>query len=654
MLLSRRNLCFLSTAAVFLSGTALLGQNTSPEQVLNAYRPRHPGVEIDVPPANEVAQCRVETEYTDGNAAFVLYSPAGQLLRKYVDTNGDRNPDELRFYRMGLEVYRDIDSNFNNKPDQSRWMNWAGTRWGIDRNEDGRIDEWKMISAPEAAQVAVEALIAGDAQMLSTVLINAADVRTLKVDKSMADEMLKSVSNAPAKLRELKSKSRVLTRNTKWMRFDPPVPGLIPADGKRFKTDMTVYENAMGIVQNGKSHELVSIGEMVRVGNTWKLTQLPRPLDSENTQIQMGGVLMQPTTANSLVANAESVSQEMQTLLKQLEAIDNKIPDPGATAKDLVAYNRRRADVIERIIPLVKEEKTRNEWIGQYADGLAAAVQTGEYPDGLQRLVKLQEQLKQNKALLGHIWYRRLLAEYAVRLQKNTAEEERAATQDWWLGQLEQFASRWPKSDDAADAIIQLAISLEIMGRLDDAQNWYRRLATEHPRTNGGIRARGALRRLDLTGKRLELAGKSLNDQNISAAQYQGKVLLVTFWATWATPYAKDLPVIEAVHNKYRRSGFDVLGVNLDANAASVGSFIQKYGGRWNHIRDAGGTDGKLAKDFGIVSVPTMFLVDKRGIVAGGITAENLEQAVESLLQGKPLGGPSRPLGSAQTSKPRQ
>ena len=310
--------------------------------------------------------------------------------------------------------------------------------------------------------------------------------------------------------------------------------------------------------------------------------------------------------------------------------------------------------MIERIIPLVKEEQTRKEWIRQYADGLAAAVQTGKYPDGLQRLVKLQEQLKQDKAMLGHIWYRRLLAEYAVRLQKNTAQEEREATQDWWLGQLEQFASRWPKSDDAADAIIQLAISLEIMGRLDDAQNWYRRLATEHPRTNGGIRARGALRRLDLTGKKLELAGKSLKGQNVSAAQYQGKVLLVTFWATWATPYAKDLPVIEAVHNKFRRDGFEVLGVNLDANAASVGSFIQKYGGRWNHIRDAGGTDGKLAKDFGIVSVPTMFLVDKRGIVAGGITAENLDQAVESLLKGQPLGGPSRAQGSAQTPRPRQ
>jgi peroxiredoxin len=653
MLLSRRIAYCCLASAIYVSGSPVMGQAPSPDQVLKAYRPRHSDVEYDTPKPNELAECRVEIERAKGRAGFVVYGPAGQLLRRFVDTNGDQQADVFRYYRMGLEVYRDIDSNYNNKPDQSRWMNWGGMRWGIDSNEDGRIDEWKVISAPEAAQVAVEALIAGDTQLLSTVLVNADDIRTLKLDQSMADQLMKSVANPAAQLKQLLSKSRVIGRNTKWMRFDPPIPGLIPADGERFKADMTVLENAMAIVQNGESHDLVSIGEMVKVGDVWKLTQLPRPLDGENSQIQMGGLLMQPTSATTLMADADSVSKEMQALLQQLEKIDGSMPGADATPAELMQYNTRRADVIEKVIPLVNGDQQRAEWIRQYADGLAAAIQTGQYPNGLQRLTKLQEQVGQDKDMLGHIWYRRLLAEYAVRLQKSSAEEEREATQDWWLGQLEQFAERWPKSDDAADAIIQLAISLEIMGRIDDARNWYKRLATDHPRTNGGIRSRGALRRLDLNGKKLELAGKSLTGQNIAASQYQGKVLLVAFWATWATPYTKDLSTIEAVHKKYQQAGFEVLGVNLDANAASVNPFIQKYGGQWQHIRDAGGTDGQIAKDFGIVSVPTMFLVDKRGIVAGGITAENLEQAVESLLQGKPLGGPSRPQGSASTPRPR-
>lgn len=651
MLLSYRVRFLLWLGVVGMFGNTAAAQKFSPEQILKPYRPTQRNVQYETPPAKEFSACRVEIERESGKAGFVVYGPAGQVLRRFTDTNGDQNPDVFRYYQHGLEVYRDIDSNFNQKPDQYRWMNWGGTRWGLDPNEDGRIDEWKIISASEAAQVAVESLINNDVQQMSTVLISASDIRRLKVDRSLADEMLKGVNGPAERLRKLLAGSRVINKSTQWMRFDPPIPGLIPADGDRFRTDLTVYENAMAIVQNGSSHDLVSIGEMVQVGTVWKLTQLPRPLDSENAQVQLGGVLMQPTSAESLIEAADSVSEEMQGLLKQLEITDGSMPDESATAAQLLEYNRRRADLIERIIPLVKGEKARSEWVRQYADGLAAAVQTGSYPDGLKRLTRLQEQVRDDRTMQGYVWYRRLLAEYAVRLQQSKEEEERAATQEWWLAQLERYAERWPKSDDAADAIIQLAISLEIMGRLDDARSWYTRLATNHPRTNGGIRARGALRRLDLTGKKLELNGPSLNGQNIAASQYQGRVLLVVFWATWATPYAKDLPAIEAVYAKYRKSGFEVLGVNLDPNAASLKPFIEKYGGRWQHIRDAGGMDGKLARDFGIVSMPTMFLVDKRGIVAGGITAENLGQAVETLLQGKPLGDASRTLGSAAAPK---
>ncbi len=653
MLLSCRNGCLLLLILAFVSAESALAQKFTPEQVLKAYRPRHRNVEYDIPTSDELAQCRVEIEREGGNAGFVVYGPAGQLLRRFVDTNGDQNADMFRYYRHGLEVYRDIDSNFNQKPDQHRWMNWGGTRWALDPDEDGRINEWKMISASEAAQVAVEALVRNDASLLSTVLIDSKDIRQLKVGTSLADQMSKSVADPEAQLKKLLTSSRTIRKTTKWMRFDPPIPGLIPADGRRFNTDLMVYENAMAIVQNGETHDSVSIGEMVRIGDTWKLTQLPRPLDGENNQIQLGGVLMQPMTADSLVATADSVSKEMQELLKQLESIDGTMPGEDATSSQLVEYNRKRADVIERIIPLVQGEKPRSQWIHQYADGLAAAVQTGSYPAGLQRLTSLQEQVRTDPSMQGYVWYRRLLAEYAVRLQKSQEEEERAATQEWWLNQLERYAERWPKSDDAADAIIQLAISLEIMGRLEDARSWYTRLATNHPRTNGGIRARGALHRLELNGKKLELSGPSLAGKNITASQYQGRVLLVVFWATWATPYAKDLPAIEAIYAKHRQAGFEVLGVNLDPNAASIKPFIDKYGGKWQHIRDAGGMDGKLAKEYGIVSMPTMFLVDKRGVVAGGITTENLEQAVTTLLQGKALGDSSNRLGAAAAPERR-
>ena len=59
----------------------------------------------------------------------------GKILRKFVDTNGDNIVDQWGYFNDGVEVYRDIDSNFNGKADQYRWLNTAGTRWGSTRTK---------------------------------------------------------------------------------------------------------------------------------------------------------------------------------------------------------------------------------------------------------------------------------------------------------------------------------------------------------------------------------------------------------------------------------------------------------------------------------------------------------------------------------------
>lgn len=629
-LLSRIILIFV------LSSVASNAQVPDAATLLNAFRPSQQNVDYDTPSGDELAQCRREIERTADGSGFVVYGPAGQVLRRFTDTNADSNADVFRFYRMGLEVYRDIDSNKNGKNDQHRWMNWGGTRWGFDRNEDGRIDEWKILSAQEAAEVAIMAMANRDPETLATVLINASDVKALRIPDAIGRKLLASVQDPTAQLRKLLSKSKTINASTKWVRFDPPVPSLIPAEDGKSKSDLTVYQNAMAIVENSGQHQLISVGEMILVGNVWKLTHIPTPLDTEDAQVQIGGILMQPqVTGPGIVAEPE-MAREMEQLLTALQKIDESSPTANITPQGLARYNQQRADVIEKIIGVVPTKAERVQWIQQFADGVAAAVQTGQYDGGLKRLEALEAKVRGDKKLLGYVTYRRLLAEYAVRL-KTEDNKEREAAQDWWLKQLEVFAKTWPESEDSADAMVQLAISLELIGRIDDAKRWYATLVQKHGQSNAGIRARGALKRLDLAGKPIALAGKNLQGQLIDVNQYRGRVTLVAFWATWAQPYTDGLPKLNALYQKYNRSGFEILGVNLDADASGLSAYLQKNGGAWQHIRDAGGTDGQIAKDFGIVTVPTMFIVDKAGRVAGAVTMENIEAAITALLQGKPL-----------------
>lgn len=645
----------LALGIMLVSGAPVMAQQSQlppAEQWLKTYVPSQKGVEIDTPPAADFGKCRVASE----NGSVAVYGPANEILRRFSDTNGDRYPDMFRYYHLGLEVYREIDTNGdykakkNTRPDEYRWMNWGGTRWGIDQNEDGKIDVWKVLSAQEAARVAVEGLINGDLQAISTVMLNDADIQSLKVPAALAKELQASVSDLAKKAQVSVSAAggKALNSKSQWVRFDPPLPGIILAEQSGAPVDVTVYENAMAYVQNGEKLDLISVGEMVQVGNVWKLVSMPTPLDtSGKAVVSIGGIFMRPGDGgNNGGGDPTEMPAEMQKLLVELQALDEKSPAPDAAPKALVDYNVARANISEKLITMARSDDERAQWIQQFVDSVSTATQSGLYREGLTRLQSMEEAVRANQSLKGYVYYRRLMAEYAVRLKEDdssTGEAEikkaREATQKWWFEQLEAFARQWPNSEDAPDAVVQLAISYELMGRINDAQAWYERLAKNYPQTEGGIKAAGALRRLGLTGNPLQLSGKNLQGQNLSSAQYKDKVTLVIFWASYAQPFTDDLEAIKAVYTKHQKAGFEILGINLDPDLTMLAAYMKQHAITWQNLREAPKEQGQPPGDygFGIVSIPTMFLVNKQGIVEGGITIRNLDIAVDTLIQGKKL-----------------
>jgi tetratricopeptide (TPR) repeat protein len=649
-----QRLCFAMFAG--LQGLALLPESAmaqqaklTAEQLLRQYVPLQKGVEYDTPKPEELAKCRLVQEKN----SYVIYGPANEPLRRFTDSNGDGPPDMFRYYRLGLEVYREVDSNGdykarkNTRPDQFRWMNWGGTRWGVDADEDGRIDTWKVISAQEAARVAVEALIAGDLKALSTVMLNDADIQALKVPAVMAKQLQDAAADLPKKAQASVANAKVLNTRSVWVRFDPPPPGLVLAEQSGAARDLVVYENAMAYVQNGEKLDLISVGEMVQVGDVWKLVSVPTPLDtSGQAVVVMGGILMQSGMGGDSAGPTQEMSADMQKSLADLQKLDENSPPPDAAPKTLVDYNVSRANLSEKLAGLSRTEDEQLQWIQQLTDSLSTAAQSGLYPDGLVRLQQLETTVKANQKLLGYVYYRRLMAEYAVRLKEDdkaaddaAARKSREATQKWWFEQLENFAKQWPASEDAPDAVVQLAISYELMGRIDDAKAWYGQLARNYPKTEGGVKAAGALRRLSLTGNPLQLAGKNLQGQPISIEQYRGKVVLVVFWASYAQPFLADAETLKSVYAKHQKSGFEIVGINMDPDAAAANAWLGSNAIRWQNLREAPQQAGAQPGDFGfgIVSVPTMFLVNKEGIVEGGITSRNLDLAVDALVQGRKL-----------------
>ena len=86
------------------------------EQLLKTYVPIQKGVEYDTPKPEDFAKCRLVQEKN----SFVIYGPANEPLRRFTDSNGDGPPDVYHYYRLGLEVYREIDTTAITKPSAIR------------------------------------------------------------------------------------------------------------------------------------------------------------------------------------------------------------------------------------------------------------------------------------------------------------------------------------------------------------------------------------------------------------------------------------------------------------------------------------------------------------------------------------------------------
>ncbi len=154
-----------------------------------AMRPVQKDVSYGQVAADDTAKCTLSNVKIKGWRGFELVGPDGAILRRFADTNDDKKIDLWSYFQYGMEVYRDIDADFDGKADQYRWLSTGGTRWGLDDNEDGQIDRWKQISAEEVSAEVVAAIRDQNIERFVALLISENEIKELGLSeqKSGAD-----------------------------------------------------------------------------------------------------------------------------------------------------------------------------------------------------------------------------------------------------------------------------------------------------------------------------------------------------------------------------------------------------------------------------------------------------------------------------------
>ncbi len=121
----------------------------------------------------------------------------------------------------------------------------------------------------------------------------------------------------------------------------------------------------------------------------------------------------------------------------------------------------------------------------------------------------------------------------------------------------------------------------------------------------------------------------------IASSSFQGKAMLINFFATWCPPCRKEIPSFIELQNAFGPKGFTVIGISTDeGGSALVAKFVEKM--KINYPVVMGDTQTPMAFG-GIIGIPSSFLVDRQGNVVkrydGYVDHKTLERDLNAIFQ---------------------
>jgi peroxiredoxin/TolA-binding protein len=597
-------------------------------------KPVQPGVDYDQPDQQTQASCTIKAEKVNGITAWVVRDAEGQILREFGDADGDNIVDTWSYFRDGLEVYRDIDENRNSQPDQFRWFHSAGSRWGINVDEDKQntIDRWKLISAEEAAEEVVEALRTGNLPRFQALLLSGEELAKLGLSAAQSEQLAAHVKHATEEFQQLLAAKKI-GPDSQFTDFGGLKPGIVPAGTRGSTKDLLVYENVWAMIHQGDQHQQLQLGTMINFNGAWKL--IDGPVLGTSKDLASGfffGPSGSPGEASALPSGAEPTEQ-MQKILAQLETLDKQISAAGADQR--APLQRQRADLLANLAEDAPSEEERIQWYKQLADSVSAATQDGSYPEGVDLLKEWETKFadQEEEDLAAYFQFQRMLAEYyGVTLAEEGVDAAKAQSQ--WLASLEAFLAEHPKTENSAEALRQLAMGSEIAGENETAVKWYRRILDEFPDSIHAKMSKGAITRLTSEGKEIRLEGPAIQGGNVDLADYRGKAVVIQYWTTSCDVCTKDHELLGNLYNKYGGTELEIIGVNLDYSRDKLVEYLKEKRLPWKQLYEKGGFDGRLASELGVVTVPLMLLIGPDGkVISSNIRAEEIEAELKKLSQ---------------------
>ena len=140
-----------------------------------------------------------------------------------------------------------------------------------------------------------------------------------------------------------------------------------------------------------------------------------------------------------------------------------------------------------------------------------------------------------------------------------------------------------------------------------------------------------------------EIELPTVDGEDFKLSQLKGKVVLVTFWASWCAPCRKKAPEMIEVLGKYKNTdfedgenGFEIVYVSLDKNQIAWKNSIKKDSiNVFVNVGDMKGWKSATAKTYNITRIPSSVLLDGEGeIIALNLSTQDLKKKLKRMKKG--------------------
>ncbi len=100
----------------------------------------------------------------------------------------------------------------------------------------------------------------------------------------------------------------------------------------------------------------------------------------------------------------------------------------------------------------------------------------------------------------------------------------------------------------------------------------------------------------------------------VSLADLRGRVVLLTFWASWCQECRPEMPAFEQLHRDFTARGLTVLGVNVREGTRTIQRYARELGLTFPLVLDS---KGEIRASYGVIGLPTTFLIGRDGRTVG-------------------------------------